>query len=48
MSKQAREEQYAPIKMDKGKIRTNRSPKMSDGAGKDPVSGNNRGNQGRG
>ena len=44
MSKQAREDQYAPIKANKPPQR--RAPKTSPLAGRDPVQPNTRGNQG--
>ena len=45
-SNQSRQEQYSPIKVAKGQMRYRTPPKMSDGAGKDPVQPNNRGPQG--
>ena len=47
-SNQSRQDQYAPFVGNAGKLRKNRAPKMSDGAGKDPVQPNNRGDQGKG
>ena len=45
---QSRQDQYAPIKADVGKIRKERAPTTSPKAGRDPVQPNNRGQQGNG
>ncbi len=47
-SNQSRQEQYGVIEPSMKQPRSYKVGKLSDGAGKDPVQPNNRGNQGNG